>query len=761
LPTGFMPNFVRLLTDVAGEAKHVLTDTTTLDKVTQGSADRGYHRSAKLGDVLAWRYHMSRMRKRDGGDGKPSTSPTVNKSVASQLPPTPQLSPSEAASVSLPSIRSTGMSQQRSTLSWKTEASDADTLTVSKMSNLIKDIPLPGGKPYQGYGESRSISWFVQQLNDEAQLHGLQPKASWLYVTKAFAPSARGTLIANVRQLCTATEWMKDYRIMLDYAIAYLCETYSSSDDASYHESRLNDMKQKDDENIFTFLERVTNEAAQAQSCHLNVTEEQTGRYFRRGLLSVYAKIANEYYASTLHAPELACELARYCRLNRVRPPPGKGGSRPTGKADQPAEAARVPPSFSTEEFNYLHSGTEDLLPHVSLEEIKKAVKSEASTTTTPTVTSPAKPAEPTAHKVIHGSSDEKRTLRSPDLRGVFIEIDTGCSMSIISAHAFDVLSQAKLINDVIKVDQSFTTASGSKSLHASRRVYVTITIIDSDGESHKMDWQPYVVDTAIPQCDGLLGKDLIIFGERGLEISLPEGTMDLALFWCTRPEMDTLQPVSSIPFQRLPTITGPTADDDDDCLDSNDDANDDALKVTSNVTVPDFKSSTFAPVSDPIEHVIYDGVWYRVSVHRKNDGTFYFLSDFSTEFGDWLDGLQMQPVPKIHWKWAKADEVCRRECTAQLEKFVTNKKLIAVPNAKSNLFRSNFYGTRGRKRYRVVTPLVKLNGLLRLAMAKYKLPNPQSRITSVIHRLRCAEAAHLLDVRDAFMCIHCGATMS
>ncbi|KAF4698560.1 hypothetical protein FOZ63_001618 [Perkinsus olseni] len=39
-----MPNFVRLLTDVAGEAKHVLTDTTTLDKVMQGFADRGYDR---------------------------------------------------------------------------------------------------------------------------------------------------------------------------------------------------------------------------------------------------------------------------------------------------------------------------------------------------------------------------------------------------------------------------------------------------------------------------------------------------------------------------------------------------------------------------------------------------------------------------------------------------------------------------------------------------------------------------------------------
>ncbi|KAF4646749.1 hypothetical protein FOL47_005712, partial [Perkinsus chesapeaki] len=172
---------------------------------------------------------------------------------------------------------------------WKTETETSDTMFVSKISAMVKDIPIPGGKLYQGYGESRSISWFVDQLNDEAQLHGLQPKPSWMYVTRAFAPSARGSLITNVRLRCTSNEWMKDYLMMLNHAIAYLLETYKRSNDTAYHESRLNDIKQKKDEGIFDYLDRLQNEAAQAESCKLSVTPEQVGRYYRRGLLSGYA----------------------------------------------------------------------------------------------------------------------------------------------------------------------------------------------------------------------------------------------------------------------------------------------------------------------------------------------------------------------------------------------------------------------------------------------------------------------------------------
>ncbi|KAF4650308.1 hypothetical protein FOL47_001258 [Perkinsus chesapeaki] len=264
---------------------------------------------------------------------------------------------------------------------------------------------------------------------------------------------------------------------------------------------------------------------------------------------------------------------------------------------------------------------------HVSQSQVKEAVAStpEVAGPLSTSKTSPSTDSTLTTHKVCHDSTEQKRTLRSYDLGDLFIEIDTGCSTSIISSHAFEVLSESNLVRDVVSVDQSFSTASGPNALHANKRAYVEISVYDINNVAHKLVWQPYVVNSVIPQCDGLFGKDVLLFGDRGLEILLADGAYDLALFWCSRTDVIECQFTS--PVSSPDTSVSSLGEDGNDVL------SDGAMTLQADIDVPDFTTTTYKLPDDPIDHVIYDGVWYRISVQRKGDGSRYFLCDFSTEF--------------------------------------------------------------------------------------------------------------------------------
>ncbi|KAF4647417.1 hypothetical protein FOL47_004636, partial [Perkinsus chesapeaki] len=78
--------------------------------------------------------------------------------------------------------------------------------------------------------------------------------------------------------------------------------------------------------------------------------------------------------------------------------------------------------------------------------------------------------------------------------------------------------------------------------------------------------------------------------------------------------------------------------------------------------------------------------------------------------------------------------------------------KLVKVEHPVENQYRSNFYGIKGRKRFRAVTPLIQFNTVMRFIQRLFPVHNPQRRMSTVAHRLRTAVSVSLLDICDAYM---------
>ncbi|KAF4757706.1 hypothetical protein FOZ63_027628, partial [Perkinsus olseni] len=93
-------------------------------------------------------------------------------------------------------------------------------------------------------------------------------------------------------------EGYQDDRLGVDY----LRSTYSASDDPSFLEDRISSLRQKGDENVFQYLDRLNVVVAQARLCGLNVSEAQVCKYYRQ-----------------VAASKLATELYNFGRLNGTR----------------------------------------------------------------------------------------------------------------------------------------------------------------------------------------------------------------------------------------------------------------------------------------------------------------------------------------------------------------------------------------------------------------------------------------------------------
>ncbi|KAF4758720.1 hypothetical protein FOZ63_020835, partial [Perkinsus olseni] len=770
------------------------------EHVTKAFQDALTEKRADLSQVLTWTTYLAQLRLKQQEQQQ-------QQQVQGQQPPQ---QPHPALGMPPNSARSSGSGPSNTTMasSWISEFGEEPQQSMSKIMSLIRNIPLPDNKCYQGYADTRSITWYINRLSDESRLHGLHPKSAWLLLTSAFAPTVRGDLLHHVQSHCRENEWMVNFTAMLERAVRYLREKYARSDDPTYHESRLFGIRQQPSETLFQFLDRVTNETAQGRACGLSFSRQQICMHFRRGLIGQYARVANLHYASIDDASDLACQLDRYFQLNphdNKFNRGGKGKSTPFNgeQSSTDADAKAKTKFFSDDEFKYARekracftfaktgscSKDQCAFAHIPLADIRAAAGGTAEPITTPStsaVTTGPKPATSpsvgnvayVAHSDAHG--DLKKTVRSPDLRQLFVEIDTGCSVSLVTSHAEEVLQSRDVVLESNTCDQDFTTASGPRSLHADHRLLVKVRLVDLTGEKCDLLWRPYVVSN-LPECDGLLGKDAICFGERGLEIMTNAGNCDLAQYWCSRGELDfldSLPPCTNITCSNSDDVTtvtdgsvdfptavsqpNPDMDDVDEALIG--EKKDYAFKVKNAdipIEVPDFPTATFAPVKDPLLAIVMESSWYRITLHQSIGGSKYFLCDFSKEYGSWLDSLQVPTVPHCHWRWAKADDKCRRECTQQLDNFIAAKKLVPVSTPSPSRFRSNFYGILGRKRYRVVTPLVQLNHVLRLTLQRHPITNPQRCISVVVHRLRASEMASMLDVKDAFMCLRCGEVMA
>ncbi|KAF4743850.1 hypothetical protein FOZ63_033658 [Perkinsus olseni] len=119
------------------------------------------------------------------------------------------------------------------------DMSSEEVISTSDMVELISEIPLPGKKCFEGHQDGRSISWYLERLADEAKMFELQPKGCWLYLLQGCSSTVRAAVTKATQQRCGTKVWMTDYRVMLQYGLEFLKNTYNKSDEPAHHEVKL------------------------------------------------------------------------------------------------------------------------------------------------------------------------------------------------------------------------------------------------------------------------------------------------------------------------------------------------------------------------------------------------------------------------------------------------------------------------------------------------------------------------------------------
>ncbi|KAF4702296.1 hypothetical protein FOZ63_011750, partial [Perkinsus olseni] len=289
---------------------------------------------------------------------------------------------------------------------------------------------------------------------------------------------------------------------------------------------------------------------------------------------------------------------------------------------------------------------------HVKLEDIKNKAGGSTSAGKLPTATTTgfsggAAPSGSVAKACAAANEmvdrSQRMTVRCPSfqLHGLCIEIDTGCSNSIISEKAANVFRSAGLALGTKPSSKSFTLAAGDAIIHAYQEISVLLNLHDRDGAVYGFFWQPCVVKELTDDCDGLLGRECLSFSDSGLDISLIEGPMNLSRFWCSVDELkngndDSVQHDFSSPPHN----------------DLSEDEKEEGRKIEETLTPPKLEGATFLPPPDPTVAVVYRGDWLQITVNEKADKQKYFCADISCELADWMSQVKTKPAAKVHWKW-------------------------------------------------------------------------------------------------------------
>ncbi|KAF4756276.1 hypothetical protein FOZ62_017545 [Perkinsus olseni] len=700
--------------------------------------------------------------------------------------------------------------------------SDEPDVVTARIVDTVSKLPLPDGEAYNGFQDRRSISWFVKEIQGTSKLFQLSCRAEWLFLTNACKPLVRSAMLKQVECDCGDEVWMHDYDQMLAVAEDYLTTKYRRSDDPSRYEARIINVRQRSAESVYAYLDRVTELVSQGQNCGLQLSPEQVCSAFRRGLLGRLRKTANVQFSTVTRASTLASELTRFSELNpwvlessstdrvgvsQASTTVNNNNNNANGTADRSSRTY-----ISDVEFNFLRSNryciafaksgscprTNCRFTHASIKDVRDKISSQerpvndatANTTTVAAASIPSGSTPLTA--TTNGKTDSKQvtstakycsddvsensTLRVPQLSDFFVEVDTGCSSSIITSKVETTLIAAGLVLSTDVMKKTFSTASDE--LVATRQVTMCLVLLDAKSTEFMLYWQPYVIDTGLPGCDGLFGRDILQWGDTGLEVLTTDGLLSISKFLCTADELKCCQSTYRIKEDLLlppddnlvcdRDAMGPVDDDNDDtgtiasCADNVDPKllkvnrlkNRDCINFDSvPLLLPD--KPTFAATVDPILHVIYQNEWYRITTHETSTGSHYFAADISLELSQWMDKLSFKAVPRTHWRWLRADTTAKSEGVRQIESFISNGKLCRCNDQFNKLFASNFYAVKGRKRHRVVLPLLRFNAVIKYVMKRFVLTNPQHRMSVAITRMRLAPAMVLMDIADAFMQIH------
>ncbi|KAF4733747.1 hypothetical protein FOZ63_021818 [Perkinsus olseni] len=170
-----------------------------------------------------------------------------------------------------------------------------------------------------------------------------------------------------------------------------------------------------------------------------------------------------------------------------------------------------------------------------------------------------------------------------------------------------------------------------------------------------------------------------------------------------------------------------------------------------------------------PSGHVVVDTVmtspWLEITVRKKDDdddtSPKWFHIDLSNQATSLAFQQQFRRVPEYHWRMKMTTEEGKEQVQQKLDGFIENDMMEIVDNDSRNIFTSNIYAVRGRKRWRPVAPYLNINTMLRSFMSAYKIANPQTKIFQCLNRLRLSESCKLLDIQDAFMRVHIGCNLA
>ncbi|KAF4653133.1 hypothetical protein FOL46_009337, partial [Perkinsus olseni] len=152
------------------------------------------------------------------------------------------------------------------------------------------------------------------------------------------------------------------------------------------------------------------------------------------------------------------------------------------------------------------------------------------------------------------------------------------------------------------------------------------------------------------------------------------------------------------------------------------------------------------------ITSVVFQNRWLRLALVTTATAESFFYVDISQQVHAHAQTLHPKPCRKFHYKWLQCPPEGRLDCEAKLQAFPDSGQMHRIDSSAVTRFTTDFYGVRGRKRWRPVLPLINTNTFLRALMRCDPIPNKQLKLKTCLSRLRLATTVTLHDVSDAFM---------
>ncbi|KAF4649842.1 hypothetical protein FOL47_001682, partial [Perkinsus chesapeaki] len=577
--------------------------------------------------------------------------------------------------------------------------------------HTIDDIPVISRMLQDG----RSVTWFISELSNEARIYQLDAKSCWMLLQGSCTASVRVGLLQYVEDKVGSAKWLSDYSAMSAVGVDYLRSTYSASDDPSTLEDKVASLKQQNNENVFEYLDRLNEAVAQSRLCGLTLSEAQITKYYRQGLKRNLLKTANYHFSNITNAAKLATEVDKFTKLNG-------------GWFQKSADGKSNNNSINNNSNNGGGSadGSKSFFSEAESDYIRK-------------------------NKICFGFCKNGVCTRE------------GCSFKHLSLQQVRDGFAATNASSTSGTSGDGKTGISATSTDSTKTNSGNIKYCADDTRSNRTlrvpQLLPFSVEVDTGSSCSIITQDLEFLCTHNDLIKLGDLQLSkdaLPPFDDQVVDEDVLAPVKDDDFCAMDDGSKKSSDEGDGSKDQVINIVRGTKKANSNidftsVPLPDFSCPTFAHCEDEIVKVLYQNGWYRITVHKSSSSSFYFAADISNEAALWMDKLVFEPVSRIHWRWAKASPEARIECTHQIESFIANDKLCRTTDDR-NLFCSNFYPVKGRKRHRIVLPLLRLNAALKYLMKFDPIINPQHRMSVAINRMRLSPSLCLLDIVDAYM---------